>query len=120
MVINDYPGETKTFNVMDFEMRNGFILNKDNAFAEATSLVTNNVQQTPDMFFWNNATGQLAPLQLRNFRYWLNRIRQKDTKFKLRGDYMEVEFTINNDLADNREVGIAGITTECEVNARVR
>jgi len=119
-IINDYPSYTKTFNVMNFDMKGGFILNKDNAFAVTPSNIAGILQETPDMFIWDASTGQLRPYQNRNFQYWLNRIRQKDTHFKLRGDYMEVEFTINNDEADNREVGIVSIVTDCELNARVR
>ena len=119
-IINDYPSYTKTFNVMNFDMKGGFILNKDNAFAVTPSNIAGVLQETPDMFLWDASTGQLPPYQNRNFQYWLNRIRQKDTHFKLRGDYMEVEFTINNDEADNREVGIVSIVTDCELNARVR
>jgi hypothetical protein len=105
---------------MNFDMKGGFILNKDNAFAVTPSNIAGVLQETPDMFLWDASTGQLRPYQNRNFQYWLNRIRQKDTHFKLRGDYMEVEFTINNDEADNREVGIVSIVTDCELNARVR
>lgn len=119
-IVNDYPSYTKTFNVMNFDMKGGFILNKDNAFAVTPSNIAGVLQETPDMFIWDASTGQLPPYQNRNFQYWLNRIRQKDTHFKLRGDYMEVEFTINNDEADNREVGIVSIVTDCELNARIR
>lgn len=52
-----------------------------------------------------------APFQMRNYQYWLNRIRNKIDRSKLRGDYMEVEFTIVNTLADNREVEIMSIST---------
>jgi len=119
-VVNDYPGYTKTFNVMNFEMKGGLILNKDNGYAVTPSNLPNVLQQTDDLLKWNNASGMIAPFQIRNFQYWLNRIRQKENNYKLRGDYMEVEFIINNDEADNREVSIASITTECEINARVK
>lgn len=119
-IVNDYPGYTKTFNVMNFEMRGGFILNKDKGYAVTPSNLPNVLQQTDDLLKWNSASGIDAPFKSRNFQYWLNRIRQIDTNYKLRGDYMEVEFIINNDEVDNREVSIASITTDCEINARVK
>ena len=119
IIINDYPSYTKTFNVMNFEMKGGFILNKDSIFATTPNNFAG-VQQTPDMLIWNSASGQTPPFQNKNFQYWLNRIRQAGTQYKLRGDYMIVDFTIVNDLADNREVSIASIVTDCEINAPVR
>ena len=51
----------------------------------------------------------------------MNRIRQNTTpKYKMRGDYMIVDFIVVNDLSDNREVSIASIITDCEINASVR
>jgi len=120
MVVNDYPSYTKTFNVMNFEMKGGLILNKDSVIATTPSNLPNVTQQSDNLLLWDSASGQLPPFQNRNFQYWLNRIRQKDTKFKMRGDYMIVEFEIVNDATDNREVSIASIITECEINARVR
>lgn len=119
IIVNDYPSYTKTFNVMNFEMKGGFILNKDSIFATTPNNFAG-IQQTPDMLIWDSSTGQLPPFQNRNFQYWLNRIRQADTNYKLRGDYMQVDFIINNDATDNREVSIASIVTACEINARVR
>ena len=120
MVVNDYPSYTKTFNVMNFEMKGGLILNKDSVIATTPSNLPNVTQHSDNLLLWDSASGQLPPFQNRNFQYWLNRIRQKDTKFKMRGDYMIVEFEIVNDATDNREVSIASIITECEINARVR
>jgi hypothetical protein len=120
IIINDYPSYTKTFNVMNFEMKGGFILNKDSIIGTTPNNFAG-VQQTPNMLVWNSASGQIPPFQSRNFQYWLNRIRQNTTpKYKMRGDYMVVDFIVVNDSTDNREVSIASIITACEINARVR
>ena len=120
IIINDYPSYTKTFNVMNFEMKGGFILNKDSIVGTTPNNFAG-IQRTPNMLIWDSASGQLPPFQNRNFQYWLNRIRQNTTpKYKMRGDYMIVDFIVVNDLSDNREVSIASIVTNCEVNARVR
>ena len=120
IIINDYPSYTKTFNVMNFEMKGGFILNKDSIIGTTPNNFAG-IQQTPNMLVWDSASGQIRPFQSRNFQYWLNRIRQNTTpKYKMRGDYMIVDFIVVNDVTDNREVSIASIITACEINARVR
>ena len=120
IIINDYPSYTKTFNVMNFEMKGGFILNKDSIVGTTPNNFAG-IQRTPNMLIWDSASGQLPPFQNRNFQYWLNRIRQNTTpKYKMRGDYMIVDFIVVNDLADNREVEIMSISTDCETSYRNR
>ena len=114
-IVNDYEGFVKVFNTFNFDMKGGFIVNKD----LGTAYVPNEVDQFANLLVHNNDITP-PPFQYKNFQYWLNRLRNDIDRSKLRGKYMEVEFTIINDLIDNREVSIMSIQTECEISYRSR
>ena len=119
-MVNDYAGFVKIFNVFNFEMKGGFLINKDLGTAFVPSVSPSIPNQEADLLIHDVNSIAPAPFQMRNFQYWLNRIRNKQDRSKLRGDYMEVEFTIVNTLADNREVEIMSISTDCETSYRNR
>lgn len=119
-VVNDYPGFVKIFNVFNFEMKGGFIVNKDTGTAFVPSISPAIPSQVANLLMHDVNSIAPPPFQMRNYQYWLNRIRNINDKSKLRGDYMEVEFVITNDLTDNREVEIMSISTDCETSYRNR
>jgi hypothetical protein len=119
-VVNDYAGFVKIFNVFNFEMKGGFLINKDLGTAFVPSVSPSIPNQEADLLIHDTSSIAPPPFQMRNYQYWLNRIRNKTDRSKLRGDYMEVEFVIANDATDNREVEIMSISTDCETSYRNR
>jgi hypothetical protein len=119
-VVNDYPGYVKIFNAQNFDMNGGLIVNQDLGTATVPTVNPAIPVQSADLLIWNTASPQPKPFLYRNYQYWLNRFRNVLDKSKLRGHYMEVEYTIVNNQADNREVSVMSIQTECESSFRNR
>ena len=119
-VVNDYPGFVKIFSTMNFDMKGGLLINKDTGTAFVPSVNPAISDQNAELLIWNTISVTPKPFQMRNYQYWLNRIRNKLDRSKLRGHYMEVEFTIVNNEVDNREVAIMSILTDCETSYRNR
>jgi len=99
------------------QMNERFIVNKDSGLAIVPSVSNLYVPQVASLLTHTNNVSP-PPFQLKNFNYWLNRFRNNIDRSKLRGHTMYVEFTIANDLIDNREIDIASISTDCELSYR--
>jgi len=101
-------------------MKGGFLVNQDRGTATVPAVSLDRNDQIADLLIHDVNSIAPPPFQIRNYQYWLNRIRNKNDRSKLRGDYMEVEFIIANDATDNREVEIMSISTDCETSYRNR
>lgn len=119
-VVNDYPGFVKIFNTMNFDMNGGLIVNQDSGTALVPSVNPAIPDQNATLLLWDVNSVQPKPFQYRNYQYWLNRFRNVIDRSKLRGHYMETQFVIVNNLADNREVSVMSIQTDCETSYRNR
>jgi len=116
-VVNEYSHISKIFNAQMLQMNERFIVNKDSGLAIVPSVSNLYVPQVASLLTHTNNVSP-PPFQLKNFNYWLNRFRNNIDRSKLRGHTMYVEFTIANDLIDNRKIDIASISTDCELSYR--
>lgn len=116
-VVNEQSHISKIFNAQMLQMNERFIVNKDSGIAIVPGVSNLYAPQVADLL---SHTSNVCPppIQLKNFNYWLNRFRNNIDRSKLRGHTMYVEFTIANDLIDNRKIDIISIITDCELSYR--
>lgn len=117
IIINSNIEFVKVFNTQVFNMRGGFIVNKDLGTFESPSILPTIPNYFTDELLKHTSYITPPPFQPKNYQFWLNKIRNKDDNNRIRGHYGEVEYIIKNDETD-RDVIIDSIATLCEVSYR--
>jgi hypothetical protein len=120
IVLNDYAGFSKRFNALNFEMQGELRLNIDEVYASAPQYnPAYPAQQSANLLIYDVNSIAPPPYQYRNYQYWLNYVRNASDKAPMRGDYLIVDFVINND-ADTGKIEIFSIGTDAEATYRNR